>query len=213
MWVIWVALININYAGEKKLALPLHSIINNRHHCGRHHHHHHQCCRKISWSIQWKDQKYLKEKRMQTKDNTKYTSLLLVKTINILSEIRQKKKFDSILLLWFHIVCLLFCYTEKGFQTKMDPMKMETMESSSSNKKSVINQMSTHVWNLFAKTNLFALCCVGAFLSLVRIIWIDYFFFSFPMPKKNIFFCAHLFQVDRKISRNLCGLRPDTIYH
>lgn len=61
-------------------------------------------------------------------------------------------------------------YAVKGSQPKMDPIKMETMESASaSNKKSVINQMSTHVWNLFAKTNLFALCCVGAFLSLVRI--------------------------------------------
>lgn len=49
----------------------------------------------------------------------------------------------------------------------MDPVKMETMDSASTTKKSSINQMSTHVWNLFAKTNLFALCCVGAFLSLV----------------------------------------------
>lgn len=48
---------------------------------------------------------------------------------------------------------------------------MESMESATqaAGKKSVINQMSTHIWNLFAKTNLFALCCVGAFLSLVCI--------------------------------------------
>lgn len=51
----------------------------------------------------------------------------------------------------------------------MDQIKIETMESAATSKKSVINQMSTHVWNLFAKTNLFALCCVGAFLSLVGI--------------------------------------------
>lgn len=52
----------------------------------------------------------------------------------------------------------------------MDQIKVETMESANAAQKSVINQMSTHVWNLFAKTNLFALCCVGAFLSLVSII-------------------------------------------
>lgn len=52
----------------------------------------------------------------------------------------------------------------------MEPIKMETMDSSSTTKKSVVNQMTTHVWNLFAKTNLFALCCIAAFLSLVRTI-------------------------------------------
>lgn len=53
---------------------------------------------------------------------------------------------------------------------EMDQIKVESMESANAAKKSVINQMSTHVWNLFAKTNLFALCCVGAFLSLVSVI-------------------------------------------
>lgn len=91
---------------------------------------------------------------------------------------------------FIYLLCLLFsiCMKKRDWTTKMDPVKMETMESATSNKKSVINQMSTHVWNLFAKTNLFALCCVGAFLSLVRstsIIWIDLFLLI--SDKKMIF--------------------------
>lgn len=100
----------------------------------------------------------------------------------------------------------------------MDPVKMETMESAASNKKSVINQMSTHVWNLFAKTNLFALCCVGAFLSLVRIsfetIFALFIFCSCAIEKKLVVFCVQLFQVETKISRNPSvngyGLRDQT---
>lgn len=46
---------------------------------------------------------------------------------------------------------------------------METIDMGSETKNSMVNHISSHVWNLFAKTNLFALCCIGAFLSLVSV--------------------------------------------
>lgn len=109
---------------------------------------------------------------------------------------------------WVHhlrFVCIYRCCVcgeKKDWKSKMDPVKMETMESAASNKKSVINQMSTHVWNLFAKTNLFALCCVGAFLSLVRIsfetIFVLFMLRSFAIEKNLYSFVSNYFKLKEK---------------
>lgn len=102
-----------------------------------------------------------------------------------LSVIYQKRESATII--------VYDCNRGEAFEAfTMDPVKMETMESASRAKKTVVNQMSTHVWNLFAKTNLFALCCVGAFLSLVCNL---YFFFVIFYTTNNdhISTCAQKF--------------------
>lgn len=43
---------------------------------------------------------------------------------------------------------------------------METNKSESS-EKSLLDCFDTNVWQIFSKTNLFACCCIAAFLSLV----------------------------------------------